>query len=1290
MAQFNVTSPKANQILVYDAISRSFINVESSLGNGVSSAVNLGNNGSSIFHDRTGDTLRFKTIMGGNGITLIDRNAYVEIEFDGDANTLSGFIADDFMKKDNNLSDVNPTSARANIDVFSTDESRDLFMETNASNIPDKDNEYDLGSNGRRYADIYAKTFHGLATQSTLAWQLTRNNATDGQILEWQNSVNRWVPVDPTPITITGAVDLDTSKLKHRSILRYNVHRNKWEPELFEFGGDGGAFSGLQNVGGGFGVYGGRSGLVGNLRTLRSGSGIRMRLNIDEEEIIIESDAARGTDELPEGSDNLYFTDSRADFRISKASISDLIDVDGDNAPTVGQGLVWDGRIYRYRNVAVDIFSSNDIPEGNANQYFTEQRVKDVIDDYIGGGSSGGSGSSGITLTSLSDVTATHTDGNILISDNGKWIDQENTLVNLNDVDITSIVDGDAIMWSDANNAFITYKKPEYVSDLTENSSSLHFNATSFSDMLDTKTSDDIVEGGINKYLTNANLLSLLQNISINELIDVDISSVSNDDVLIWSQVDRKFITKSVSSSTSSGASSIFDLDEVAFDAGTINDREVLMWDGTNSELVGLPVYDRIDTLEDVELTNPSDGDILYFNGSKYVNKESLPYDISNPLPNEVLSWDGDKFINTDLGAMGSISVKLGSLTDVDLDYNLIEDGDAIVWDSASKTFVPSVSADFINIVDINGMDVTGITVDDGIRWDGTNFTPTHIPTFNPTSFSDDDVMAYDTTESAFVTKNKWDILGVNFTVPNDRDLLIFDSASSKFNVGNLSLSDIEGITDATTTKTDGSTYELLWNDTDAQFDIVDIQGFVDNNNQRNDFEVTTPEDLDALVWDGTKFRNYQYAMGDLSNVTITTPSNNDLIMWDSSTTRFVNSDISLDILTDITLSELKDREVLVWDSQNDTFINDYVSVFDLKGMNLDTSTLLKGEYMVWDDVNQEFTNSVNDVGGLADVDLLNLEENHVLYWDNVAEVFKNKELDFSSLSDTSTSNLENRDIIVWDAMGEVFTNGKISIEDLSDVTLPFKIDGQALIYNSVSDSFEMGGVATNLESLPDTFISGTKDGDVLSYISRSDSWVNSSTIRGIQTVSLEKSVYFPDTGSQVDDDFVPGSPFEYEEIWSDIGYHYREITEATTFKIKNRDDKSEVNFIYLDFDNPDNHAIDFKFIIPGEIDYEEGTQAPDQEFDVGYKSDVNWDCRTLVTLYTENNQDWFIFDTINPFGNYLPSIDPSPAVDGGVYIYDTVSETLQNRKITASDVDWNGWVIDNLKYQKNPLPVKL
>jgi hypothetical protein len=54
--------------------------------------------------------------------------------------------------------------------------------------------------------------------------------------------------------------------------------------------------------------------------------------------------ATKDTDDISEGSTNLYYTDAKADARIAAASIDDLSDVDTTTAsPSTGQALIWNG-----------------------------------------------------------------------------------------------------------------------------------------------------------------------------------------------------------------------------------------------------------------------------------------------------------------------------------------------------------------------------------------------------------------------------------------------------------------------------------------------------------------------------------------------------------------------------------------------------------------------------------------------------------------------------------------------------------------------------------------------------------------------------------------------------------------------------------------------------------------------------------------------------------------------------------------------------------------------------------
>jgi hypothetical protein len=103
--------------------------------------------------------------------------------------------------------------------------------------------------------------------------------------------------------------------------------------------------------------------------------------------------AALGTtDDLPEGSTNLYYTDARAQNVVANSSIGDLNDVNMSTAPTSGQTIVWDGQ----RFIPGDSFSqsdfdtafglkdTDDLTEGSANLYYTDARVQTKLGDVSG------------------------------------------------------------------------------------------------------------------------------------------------------------------------------------------------------------------------------------------------------------------------------------------------------------------------------------------------------------------------------------------------------------------------------------------------------------------------------------------------------------------------------------------------------------------------------------------------------------------------------------------------------------------------------------------------------------------------------------------------------------------------------------------------------------------------------------------------------------------------------------------------------------------------------------------
>ena len=104
--------------------------------------------------------------------------------------------------------------------------------------------------------------------------------------------------------------------------------------------------------------------------------------------------AAADTNDLAEGTNNLYYTDARADARIANADTDDLSEGSTNLYYT-------SGRAQTDANVAIGNNTSDNVSEGATNLYYTNARANASIDDYVQGGT-GISVSSGTITASLS------------------------------------------------------------------------------------------------------------------------------------------------------------------------------------------------------------------------------------------------------------------------------------------------------------------------------------------------------------------------------------------------------------------------------------------------------------------------------------------------------------------------------------------------------------------------------------------------------------------------------------------------------------------------------------------------------------------------------------------------------------------------------------------------------------------------------------------------------------------------------------------------------------------------
>ena len=91
------------------------------------------------------------------------------------------------------------------------------------------------------------------------------------------------------------------------------------------------------------------------------------------------------TDAIAEGSVNMYYTDNRADARIAAASIRDLSDVDADDALQDGYALVWSSSRGEFvpQNVAVTATSFNFTGDGTTTSFSTGVEVSSIDNTQV-------------------------------------------------------------------------------------------------------------------------------------------------------------------------------------------------------------------------------------------------------------------------------------------------------------------------------------------------------------------------------------------------------------------------------------------------------------------------------------------------------------------------------------------------------------------------------------------------------------------------------------------------------------------------------------------------------------------------------------------------------------------------------------------------------------------------------------------------------------------------------------------------------------------------------------------
>jgi hypothetical protein len=232
------------------------------------------------------------------------------------------------------------------------------------------------------------------------------------------------------------------------------------------------------------------------------------------------------TDQLPEGSSNLYYTTGRVDTRIGQTSINALSDVNTSGSVN-GQVLVKQSGIWQGADLVLPT-TTDDLPQGSTNLYYSDS----LFDTRLGQSS----------LNALSDVnTVGSVNGQVLVKQSDVWQGADLVLPTTTD-DLpqgttnkyysNSLVD--ARLGQVSIDAFVDVSLAGITTGQV-----LAWNGSLLSPVtvLTTASTTDSINQGTNpdrRYLSNSNLTTALGVQSINALSDVTIASPKAGQALIY------------------------------------------------------------------------------------------------------------------------------------------------------------------------------------------------------------------------------------------------------------------------------------------------------------------------------------------------------------------------------------------------------------------------------------------------------------------------------------------------------------------------------------------------------------------------------------------------------------------------------------------------------------------------------------------------------------------------------------------------------------------------------------
>ena len=434
------------------------------------------------------------------------------------------------------------------------------------------------------------------------------------------------------------------------------------------------------------------------------------------------------TADIPEQT-NLYYTDARADARISNAVLSALSNVH-TAAPTDGQVLAWDNGNSRWAPADRGHTSTDTLTEGSSNLYYTNARARASISLGSAGAQAYNNSTGVLTVPGTTDHI---TEGSNQFYTNAR-ADARIAAASINalsDVNTSGIADGQVLMYNGSN--FVAQSPAMGVTEVVKSGTTTSGVMTVTAQSFDTSSSTATRVGGSVTLTLQQNAFAF---ISYSANIVQDTGSSTSLALQKSTNGGTSFTTITDFQSNTAGFHQPFThVEQHTGSTGSVEYRIVVkttsaspsvtyQTDEISFTVVEYKVgeFGSVNDLSDATITSASTGQYLKYNGAQWVNVTPTITDNSDvtgsPNNDNLLKWNGSAWAPADLGVVAGL-ITINQLSDVDtsgvatnsiLKYN--GSNWVVATDIDTTTDVvddttPQLGGD----LDVNGKNITGSAV---------------------------------------------------------------------------------------------------------------------------------------------------------------------------------------------------------------------------------------------------------------------------------------------------------------------------------------------------------------------------------------------------------------------------------------------------------------------------------------------------------------------------------------------------------------------------------------------------